>query len=172
MIIKVSDIEDRAVVEGAIEASKLRDMEGYGDVAFLRPANYELTAGKNGGIIVVKGRIACTLTLTCSKCLEEFTLPVETFLDIELAPKALMPSASELELTGEDLDIYYYEGDEIDLDPFVYEELMLSIPIKPVCKEDCKGLCETCGGNRNYEECRCSGVSHTLLGEKLKSFLN
>ena len=172
MIVKVSEIETDLTVEGATESSRLQTMEGDGDVIFQTPARYVLFVRKSEEIVSVKGRVGCTITLTCSKCLEEFSFPVEARLDIELAPRGLMPSASELELTGADLDTLYYEDDEIDLDPFVYEELMLNVPIKPVCRDDCKGLCGVCGENRNYNECRCSGESHTLLGEKLKSFLN
>ena len=172
MIVKISDIEEEVKVEGATEGSRLQAMEGDRDVVFQTPARYVLTVRKREEIITVKGRVGCTITLMCSKCLEEVSFPVEARLDIELAPRELMPSASDLELTGEDLDTYYYEGDEIDMDPFVYEEIMLHVPIKPVCKEDCKGLCGECGENRNYNECRCGEVSHALLGEKLKSFLN
>lgn len=172
MIVKISDIEKELKVEGATEGMRLQAMEGNQDVVFQTPARYVLMVRKNEEILTVKGPITCAVRLTCSTCLEEFSFPVEAFLDIELAPRRLMPSVSELELTGEDLDTYYYEGDEIDLDPFVYEEIMLNVPIKPVCREDCKGLCGVCGGNRNNNECRCGEVSHTLLGEKLKSFLN
>jgi len=70
------------------------------------------------------------------------------------------------------MDVYYFEGDEIDLDPFIYEEVLLDMPSRPVCSEDCKGLCGICGKNRNFEACDCHETSRTLLGEKLKSFLN
>ena len=173
MIIRISDIEDEVKVQGAMEGSRFQEMEDVDDaVHFASPAVYELVVKKKGEVLHIKGAVECTLALTCSKCLEQFSLSVEAFIDIELAPRTLMPSESELELKGEDLDTYYYEGDEVDLDPFVYEEIMLNVPIKPVCKGDCRGLCESCGGNRNYEDCRCDVASHTLLGEKLKSFLN
>ena len=172
MVIRISEIEDAVKVTGAIEAAKFRTLEGAGDITLLEPVRYELTVAKRGDVIIVKGPIVCTLTLTCSTCLEEFPRAVEAVLDVELAPKMLMPSQSELELTGEDLDTYYYEGDEIDVDPFVYEEIILNVPMKPVCREDCKGLCDVCGANQNRGECHCSAVSYTVLGEKLKSFLN
>jgi len=172
MIIRVSEIESETKVTGTLDGSRFREEKEETDVAFSSPAAYELHIRKKGAIIEVSGPVRCVLTLACSKCMEEFAFPVEAVLDMELAPRTLMPSASELELTGEDLDVCYYEGDEIDLDPFVYDEIMLNVPIKPVCSEDCKGLCEICGANRNREECRCSAAPRTLLGEKLKSFLN
>jgi uncharacterized protein len=170
MVVRISDIEYEVKVQGKVEGSKYE--EENEEVHFSSPAAYDLTVKKNGEMLNVRGAVECTLTLICGKCLEQFPLHVEGFVDVGLVPKSLMPSESELELKGEDLDTYYYEGDEIDLDPFVYEEIMLNVPIKPVCREDCRGLCSICGRNRNYEDCRCGGESHTLLGEKLKSFLN
>jgi len=172
MIIRVSEIESETKVKGVMEGSKFQDAEEETDVMFRAPAGYELLVRKSGDIISVKGPVSCVLTMMCSKCMEDFALPIEAVLDVELVPKTLMPSESELELKGEDLDVCYYEGDEIDLDPFVYDEIMLNVPIKPVCMDGCKGLCEVCGANRNHEECRCSAAPHTLFGEKLKSFLN
>ncbi|HEY3276538.1 MAG TPA: DUF177 domain-containing protein [Syntrophorhabdaceae bacterium] len=172
MIIRISDIENVVKVQGEIEGRKFEKEDGEDPVRFASPLLYELTVRKKGEVLSIRGPVESTLTLTCGKCLEQYNFHVEAFVDIELAPTKLMPSESELELKGEDLDTYYYEGDEIELDPFVYEEIMLNVPIRPLCKEDCRGLCETCGCNRNTEECRCSGESHTLLGDKLKSFLN
>jgi uncharacterized protein len=171
LLVKISEIEGDLAVKGELEGSCFRDVEESG-FSFAGPVTYDLTVKKIGDVVGIKGPIKCALTLTCSKCLEEFIFPVNAFLDIELVPAALIPSASEFELKGDDLDVEYYEGDEIELEPFVFEEIMLSIPIKPVCREECNGLCEGCGVNRNYEQCRCSETAHTILGEKLKSFLN
>ncbi len=171
LLVKISEIEGDLAVKGELKGSCLRDMEESG-FSFAGPVAYDLTVKKTGDMVGIKGPIRCTLTLTCSKCLEGFMFPVDTFLDIELVPAALIPSASEVELKGDDLDVEYYEGDEIELEPYVFEEIMLSIPIKPVCREECNGLCEGCGANRNHEQCRCSDTAHTILGEKLKSFLN
>ena len=93
-------------------------------------------------------------------------------MDIRLTPKAEIPQAAELELRDEDMDVYYYDGDEIDLDPFIYEEVLLNMPLRPICKDECQGLCAICGKNKNLETCDCHETSRTLLGEKLKSFLN
>lgn len=172
MVVHVSDIVDAVKAEGKIEGRKFDQTGGEEEVRFVSPLFYELSIKKKGEILDIRGPVKSTIMLTCGNCLEPFTMDIEAYLDIELAPRALMPSESEVELTGEDLDTYYYDGDEVDIDPFVYEEIMLNVPIRPLCREDCKGLCGTCGCNRNYEECRCGGETRTLLGEKLKSFLN
>jgi uncharacterized protein len=171
LLVKISEIEGELAVRGELEGSSFQDVE-EGGFSFDTPVTYELTVRKTGDVVGIKGPIGCTLTLICSKCLEGFVFPVEAFLDIELVPRTLMPSASEVELKGDDLDVEYYEGDEIEVEPFVFEEIMLSIPIKPVCREECRGLCEGCGANRNNEQCRCVETAQSILGEKLKSFLN
>jgi uncharacterized protein len=88
-----------------------------------------------------------------------------------LAPKDTAPDGAEVELTSEELDIYYYDGEEVDIDSYVFEEVMLNIPIKALCSESCKGLCPSCGKNLNSEDCRCEKVGASVLGEKLKTFL-
>jgi len=170
LIIKISAIEDKLLVRGNMESSQFTRTD-ENEFVSLSPVSYELTIKKIEDLVTVEGPISCTLTMTCVKCLDEFTLPMNVYLDIELAPRVLTPHVSELELKNNDMDVYYYEGDEIDLDPFVYDEVVLNIPMRPVCKEECKGLCDVCGKNKNYEECNCNKVSDTLLGEKLKSFL-
>ena len=69
------------------------------------------------------------------------------------------------------MNLYYFEGDEIDLDPYVFEEVMLNIPIKALCSESCKGMCPTCGKNLNIGECQCEKAGASVLAEKLKPFL-
>jgi len=87
-------------------------------------------------------------------------------------PKRLLSHEAEVELRPDDLDIYYYDGDEINLDPLIYDEVLLNLPIRPLCREDCAGLCHICGKNKNVESCACSQYASTVLGEKLKNFLN
>jgi uncharacterized protein len=98
-------------------------------------------------------------------------LPVSAHLNIELAPKLDQPKLPEVELTCEEMNLYYFEGDELDLEPYVYEEVMLAIPIKALCDEACKGICPVCGRNQNTEACKCGASKGTSLGEKLQVFL-
>ncbi len=135
------------------------------------PVLFELVT-KQDDSVRITGPVKSTVTLTCSRCLEEFTCSFDTHLDIELAPKGLLPHSTEVELRADDLDIYYYEGDEIDLNPLIYDEVLLNLPTRPLCREDCAGLCPTCGKNRNIESCSCNQTVNTILGEKLKNFLS
>jgi uncharacterized protein len=169
MLVRLSEIEDGAILEGNIEGSRLKRAEDD-DFGFVTPIACELVVKKFEDGARVEGSLECSLSLKCGRCLDDFVHPVRATLDVELVRKAPIVD-TELELTGEEMDVYYFEGDEIDLDPLVYEEVLLNIPMQPLCKDECRGLCEICGINRNVEICRCGKVSTTLLEEKLKSFL-
>jgi len=115
--------------------------------------------------------VRARLSLTCARCLEEFTFSVASRLDMQLLPRRKAPGDPEVELKTEEMDIYYFEGEEIDTDPYVFEEIMLNIPVKALCAESCKGICPSCGKNLNIEECRCEKTGPMILTEKLNAFL-
>jgi uncharacterized protein len=73
------------------------------------------------------------------------------------APDAVDVSEKELgaELTDDDVDLYGYDGEEIDLTPLFRDQVVLAVPFAPLCGEDCKGLCPQCGVDRNLETCEC-----------------
>jgi uncharacterized protein len=170
MIIKLYDMQEALVVRGTLEGLKFKRPEDA-EVSFLSPIRYELIVTKTGDNLWLRGPVHADLSLSCSRCLESFAYSIDSELSIELMPKEAEPSGSEVELKNDELDIYYYEGDEIDLDPYVYEEVMLGIPLKALCSDSCKGMCPVCGKNLNVETCRCEKIGTTVLGEKLKSFL-
>ncbi|HBA55992.1 YceD family protein [Syntrophorhabdus aromaticivorans] len=170
MIIRLADIDDEFVARGEMDRSVFSDLE-ENHVSLVSPVGFELKVRKAGDRVRIEGPIRCVIAVTCARCLDKFSYPMDTYLDIELAPSAGAPQATEFELRSDDLDVYYYEGDEIEIDPFVYDEVLLNVPVRPLCREDCAGLCQTCGKNRNYETCSCDHSANTALGEKLKSFL-
>ncbi|OPY80240.1 MAG: hypothetical protein A4E65_01535 [Syntrophorhabdus sp. PtaU1.Bin153] len=170
MIIKLADMDEEFVARGEMDKSVFSELEGN-HVALTSAVGFELKVRKVGDRLRIEGPIRCVLTVTCVRCLDEFFYSMDTYLDIELAPSASAPEATEFELRSDDLDVYYYEGDEIEIDPFVYDEVLLNVPTRPLCREDCAGLCQTCGKNMNYETCSCDRSASTVFGEKLKSFL-
>lgn len=171
MIVRLSEIEDKLVLKGEMTDLAFRNVEER-EFSIETPVLFELTVMKQDDSFRIAGPIKGAVNLACSRCLEEFSCLIDTYLDIKLAQKGLMSQVAETELRPDDLDIYYLDGDEVDLDPFVFDEVLLSIPFHPLCKEDCKGLCQSCGKNRNIEPCSCHQPVHSAFGEKLKSFLN
>ncbi len=170
MIIRVYDIQESITVEGSLDGSRFRRPEDT-DISFLSPVEYQLRVSKAGESLRVRGPVRASLSLTCARCIEQYDFTIRSELDIELMPKKEEPKVPEIELKTDDLNLYYFEGEEIDLDPYVFEEVMLNIPIKALCSDACKGICPICGRNLNVEECRCEKSGTSALGEKLKSFL-
>jgi len=101
------------------------------------------------------GRVETTLELPCSRCLEPFTMPVDQTFDLRYQPHAQNTGEGEREIEEDDLTTAFYENDEIDLGQLMREQLYLSLPMKPLCGDDCKGLCPDCGTNRNTGSCDC-----------------
>jgi uncharacterized protein len=104
----------------------------------------------------VAGRMMAALELTCSRCLERFTLPVTGAFDLRYVPRAAATGDGERELREDDLATAYYDDDQIDLAQLITEQCQLAVPMKPLCSEGCQGLCPQCGANRNTGGCSCS----------------
>lgn len=110
---------------------------------------------KHGHDILVRGHLEGQLNLECSRCLESFTNPVAGDFDLLLVPAPGTVGAEDEELSPADLDLDYYTGEVVDLESILREQIILMIPIKPLCDEVCKGLCPQCGANLNRETCHC-----------------
>ena len=103
------------------------------------------------------GRVQTTLELTCGRCLEPFTLPVDAEFDLRYHPHVQNTGTGEAEqeIEDDDLTTAFYENDEIDLGHLMREQFNLSLPMKPLCRDDCRGLCPVCGINWNKGSCDC-----------------
>lgn len=101
------------------------------------------------------GRVRTTLELTCSRCVEPFLMPVDAGFDMRYLPPTENVGAEEGEVSEEDLSVAYYRDDQIDLSQLMEEQFYLALPMKPLCRDDCKGLCPSCGTNLNETTCTC-----------------
>jgi uncharacterized protein len=119
--------------------------------------------------VFIEGTVATTVEAPCCRCLETTSLPVGGSFKYTFSP---LPAESqeEWELSAEDLEEAYYEEDEIDLDRVIFEQIMLLMPIKPLCRESCKGLCPHCGLNLNGANCDCQGETFDERLAALKKF--
>ncbi len=118
-----------------------------GQVSFVRPG------------FLVDGGIQYEQTLHCDRCLAAFVVAVEdrvTMVAVEQTAETDLPE--DLELQADDLDVVALEGDSIDTDPLVHQQMMLNVPMKPLCRDDCQGLCPSCGTPRR-EGCDCEEES-------------
>lgn len=108
-----------------------------------------------GDEILLKGTLRGTFSLSCSRCLSNFSQPFE----IEVSATYVNAAETELENPPEnglpEVTRIAFVGDEIDLAAGVREDLLLNVPIKPLCREDCRGLCPQCGADLNEGQCTC-----------------
>jgi len=102
------------------------------------------------------GTVTATLDLSCSRCLEQFPLMVDAAFDLRYLPASAMSSDPEREVADEDLDLGYYRDDRIDLNELLREQFYLALPMKPLCRDDCRGFCPRCGANLNTAPCSCA----------------
>jgi len=109
---------------------------------------------RTSGTVFIKGSFSAFIDIECSRCLERARLPIGSNFTYTLIP-AKAETREDLELTPEELEISYYKGDFIDLAPIVCEQIILQIPMKVLCREECKGLCTHCGTNLNTSSCNC-----------------
>lgn len=109
---------------------------------------------KHGREILLRGHLEGTLPLSCSRCLAAYDAPVAADFDLLLEPGP-EPAVSEEELTAEELDLDFYQGDVVDLEKYLREQILLMLPLKPLCAETCQGLCPRCGADLNHEPCHC-----------------
>ena len=110
---------------------------------------------RNGGRAKVAGKVAARLQLECDRCLKVMEFPVASRFDLEYVTREDYQAQQALELTEEDLDLSVFDGEVIDIDELVREELLLAVPSHLLCQENCKGVCPICGVDRNSVDCRC-----------------
>jgi uncharacterized protein len=101
------------------------------------------------------GRVETLLELPCSRCLEPFRWPVNSIFDLRYQPRVVVTGKPEREIGEDDFSTAFYENDEIDLVQMMREQILLSLPMKPLCRPDCQGLCAVCGTNLNRATCAC-----------------
>lgn len=119
------------------------------------PVSLAFDIRKNKQTFHLTGRVQTTLELPCSRCLEPFTRPVDAAFDLRYQPQAVNMGEDEREIAEDDLSTAFYEDDEIDLGQLMREQFLLSLPMKPLCGEECRGLCPVCGTNLNRGACGC-----------------
>jgi len=110
----------------------------------------ELTARTQSGIAHVEGTLKLPIEMPCSRCLQ----PVKETLDVPF--KEMFASRSEVVPKEDEDEVHLTSEEHIKLDPYVEETVWLALPLAPLCKEDCEGLCPECGTNRNEGKCACN----------------
>lgn len=136
------------------------------------PVHLAFDIYKDGAQFHLVGRVKGSLRLNCGRCLEDYPFPVDAPFDVLYLPHAQNEGEGEVEVEDEDLTTSYYRDEQIDLAQLVREQFYLAIPMKPLCTEDCKGLCPHCGTNLNTASCNCAQEWTDPRLEALRSLLD
>jgi uncharacterized protein len=113
----------------------------------------------DGTTVHVRGRLQGSIATGCGRCLEDYELPVGQELDLFYLPRALgrpQEQGEEVELGDRDVVVGYYDGERLDLGEVLREQIIVGLPLRRLCRDDCRGRCASCGQDRNKVTCGCS----------------
>ncbi|WP_238882558.1 DUF177 domain-containing protein [Clostridium sp. YIM B02551] len=113
-----------------------------------------------GDILELHLDIKTVLEASCSRCLENFSFPIDLTIDEKFTNKS----------TVEGEELIFIEGDNLDITEVVINDIISTLPIKRLCSESCKGLCLNCGTNLNKSTCNCETYEVDYRLEALKNF--
>jgi len=174
MKIRVEGLSEKPLVLSAREPISgypaLVQLQADGECDFLQPLHLEITAEKEYDHIRVHGRVGTRARFACSRCLNSFETDIVSDFTVFYSKATEIAMEEEVALTGEDLVSAPYEGDEIDFTREIEEQIVLDIPMKPLCREDCRGLCALCGADLNAEDCGCNRAGTGFPFSALKDF--
>jgi uncharacterized protein len=143
--------DEAGVVHGLTPSG---EQEGF---RVIEPVRLSFDVLKDGAHYRLVGRAATRLSLDCSRCVEPFPFAVDAAFDLLYVPHAENTAAEEeIEVEEDDLSTAYYRDERIDLGQLLREQFYLAIPMKPLCREACRGLCPQCGQNLDAGTCACT----------------
>ena len=106
--------------------------------------------------IRVAGDFSIRVELACARCLEPLAQNVAKKFDLLYRPQGSDAGREELSVTAAEAEVAYYQGEGLLLEDVLREQILLALPLRAICKEECKGLCPRCGKNLNFEQCSCA----------------
>ncbi|MBZ5719799.1 MAG: DUF177 domain-containing protein [Acidobacteriia bacterium] len=106
--------------------------------------------------IRLSGDVNTSVEMACARCIEPVVQTVARSFDLLYRPLGSDAGREEISVTAADAEIGYYQGEGLALEDAVREQVLLALPLKVLCREDCKGLCPHCGKNLNVEPCSCT----------------
>jgi uncharacterized protein len=163
MLIEIQELEQHPIdfqeefVPGQIDfGPDLQQTDGL-----LASGRAQLVEEHHGKHLIVKdirvnGELAATFQMACARCLEPVSQKLTHKFDLLYRPLGTDAGREELSVTAAEAEISYYEGDSLILEDILREQVLLAVPLKAICREDCKGLCPHCGRNLNLTQCSCA----------------
>jgi uncharacterized protein len=122
--------------------------------------------------IRVVGELATSVESDCARCLAPVTREVKRNYELLYRPQGIDAGREEISVTDAEAEIGYYQGEGIELRDILREQILLAVPMKLVCREECKGLCPQCGQNLNQGDCKCAAPVGDPRWEALRDLKN
>jgi DUF177 domain-containing protein len=151
------------VKELALRKANLRQSFAPGAVDYHTPDLHQVdplevcgSAELLDGQIHINGQLHTRLELMCARCLEPVVEEVSRDFDLFYRPLQSIQREEEMRLKLDDTEMAFFQGEGLFLTDVLAEQVLLAIPMKAICRSDCRGLCPHCGINLNADECRCS----------------
>ena len=175
--IQLDEITDTGLyLEGEMDPVDLPQLNTLGNDGLSRfpdPVAYKFSISRIADIVEIKGELESSVDLSCGRCLDKYRMPLTSRFALAYTrqlPDCVDEEGEEIELSAEELGLTLIEADEIDLSEPLQEQLLMALPIKPLCNKDCKGLCAHCGANLNNEKCSCEDPVFDTRFASLKNF--
>ena len=154
MRITLEELELHRIVVSKTYASDALNYHGA-EFRQVAPLNVDAVAELQGGEIRIRGHLETLLEASCDRCLGMVDLPVAWDFDLFYRPLSSIAREEEIKIPTDELDVGFYSGNGLELADVVTEQVILSVPMKVICRAECQGLCPVCGTNRNLEKCQC-----------------
>jgi uncharacterized protein len=138
------------------------------DLSLLAPISVEGRIRRREREVEVRGKLDTKVAVSCGRCLKSIELPIHIEFAERFTPAVSWKDEEQHELQQEDLDLAVFDGEGIELDDLVREEILLAIPGHVLCREECQGLCPTCGIDLNVRTCNCITAGTDSRWDKLK----
>lgn len=163
MEFKLSDLELQAIdydvalepgevqLDQEAEQSGLLEASGRAEVLHEHRGPRQIVAD-----IRLRGRFQGSFDVRCARCVEPVAVPLAAEYDLIFRPADADASPGERSITAPETEIGYYQGDGLLLEDVLREQILLALPVRTLCQSGCKGLCPSCGENRNHNECNCA----------------
>lgn len=122
--------------------------------------------------IRVRGDLRGAMEVVCARCLEPIRVPVVCSIDLFYRPMARIAREEEVALDEAECEVGFYQGGGVELADVVREQVTIELPMRSLCREDCRGICPACGKNRNREACDCRESFPDPRWEALRDWKN
>ena len=124
-------------------------------VVLIEPASVIGKIRLSGNQVFVSGHVETRAQVECDRCLQPVAIPVNADFTLEYISGSDYESSETAELTEAEMTVSVFDGEALDVDEIVKEQVLLAVPTRMLCREDCKGICPECGADRNTGECDC-----------------